>query len=126
MFFSIFIRFSICVQFSMFRHDSISFRMSVDDSKYSIFLGKWIPSKIKVYQLKINKNVHLVYFVKSFRYDLLYYLSTQQKNLLFNTLQLIETRTRMRICFMMWNNFALYKLHFFGGKVCLNPSFSSS
>ena len=51
MLFSIFIRFSICVQFSMFRHDSISLWVCVDDSKYSIFLGKWIPSKIQGYQL---------------------------------------------------------------------------
>ena len=48
MFFSIFIRFSICVQLSMFRNDSISLRVCVDDSKYSVFLGKWIPSKIQV------------------------------------------------------------------------------
>ena len=45
--FSIFIRFPICVEFAMFGHNSISFRMRMNDPKDSIFLGKWVPSKIK-------------------------------------------------------------------------------
>ena len=47
MFFSIFVGFTICVQFAVLGHDSISLRVGVDHSKYSILLGEWVPSKIR-------------------------------------------------------------------------------
>ena len=42
--FSILIWFSICIKLSVFRNNSISLGMGMDDAKNSIFFGKWIPS----------------------------------------------------------------------------------
>ena len=55
--FSIFIWFSICVELSMLRYNSISLGMCMDDAKNSIFFGKWIPSNqnlIRSYKLIYN------------------------------------------------------------------------